>query len=42
MRKKVLGILLCVMLVSSLLGACKSKDTATDSKGKTVGVCMPH
>ncbi len=41
MRKKVLGILLCVMLVSSLLGACKSKDTATDSKGKTVGVCMP-
>ena len=22
-------------------GACKSKDTATDSKGKTVGVCMP-
>lgn len=42
MKKKLIGIMLCIMMISSLLAACnKGKETGGSGKGKTVGVCMP-
>lgn len=41
MKKRLVGILLCVMIISSLLTACGSKETGGEGGGKTVGVCMP-
>lgn len=41
MKKKIIGILLCIMMVVSLLTACGAKETGNTGKGKTVGVCMP-
>ncbi|NLL73846.1 MAG: sugar ABC transporter substrate-binding protein [Clostridiales bacterium] len=41
MKKRLIGILLCVMMMVSLLTACGAKETGGKSGGKTVGVCMP-
>lgn len=41
MKKKLIVILLCVMMISSLLTACGSKETGGKGDKKTVGVCMP-
>ncbi len=44
MKKKLIGILLCVAMIASLFVACgKKDDEATGGKGgdKTIGVCMP-
>jgi putative multiple sugar transport system substrate-binding protein len=41
MKKRLLGVLLCVMMIASLLTACGTKETGGKGKGKTVGVCMP-
>lgn len=41
MKKRLLSIVLCIMMLSSLLAGC-SKDTQTSGKGgKKVGVAMP-
>lgn len=43
MKKRLLGILLCTVMVASLLVACGKKDEETGGKGgeKIIGVCMP-
>lgn len=44
MKRKLLSVLVCVLLVSSLLAGCgKKDDAATSGKAgdKTIGVCMP-
>ena len=43
MKKKLIGILLCVAMIASLFVACGKKESETGAKGgnKTVGVCMP-
>ena len=40
MKKKLLGLLLCVMVVTSMLAGCGKKAATTDG-GKKVGVAMP-
>jgi putative multiple sugar transport system substrate-binding protein len=42
MKKRFIGVLLCIMMVASLLAGC-SKNTATSSKdgAKKIGVAMP-
>ncbi len=41
MKKRLVGILLCVVMVSSILTACKAKETGGKDGAKTIGVCMP-
>lgn len=43
MKKRLIGILLCILMVASVLTACGQKDEETGGKGgdKTIGVCMP-
>ena len=43
MKKKLIGVLLCVAMIASLFVACGKKEEQTGAKGgsKTVGVCMP-
>ena len=44
MRKKLLSIVICVVMISSLLAACGKKDTSAGSAGgdtKKIGVAMP-
>jgi putative multiple sugar transport system substrate-binding protein len=40
MKKKLLSVLLCVVLLASLMVGC-SKDTSTSSDAKKIGVAMP-
>ena len=41
-NKKLIGIILSIMLISSLLVACRDNtETSGEGEGKTVGVCMP-
>lgn len=43
MKKRLIGILLCIVMVASVFAACGKNDKATGGKGgdKTIGVCMP-
>ena len=43
MKKRLVGILLCIVMVASLLVACGKKDEEAGGKGdgKTIGVAMP-
>ncbi len=43
MKKRLVGVLLCIAMVASLFVACGKKDDETGAKGgdKTIGVCMP-
>ncbi|MDI9508999.1 MAG: sugar ABC transporter substrate-binding protein [Clostridiales bacterium] len=42
MKRRLVGILICLMMISSLLAACGKKDKETSGSGdKTIGVCMP-
>lgn len=45
MKKKIIGVLICFMIITSLLTACGTKEASTGGstgdKVKTVGVCMP-
>ena len=41
-NKKLIGIILSIMLISSLLVACgDNTETSGEGVNKTVGVCMP-
>lgn len=41
MKKKLLSVVLCVVLLASLLVGCGKKDEATSSDAKKIGVAMP-
>jgi putative multiple sugar transport system substrate-binding protein len=47
MKRKLIGILLCIAMIASLLVACGTKDdketgaSGSETGSKTVGVCMP-
>ena len=41
MKKRLFGILLCAVMITSLLTACGAKETGGKDGGKTIGVCMP-
>lgn len=44
MKKKLVGIILCLMMISAILASCGKKDEETSGKDtdkKTIGVCMP-
>lgn len=41
MKKRLIGILLCIVMVASVLTACGTKETGGKGGDKTIGVCMP-
>jgi putative multiple sugar transport system substrate-binding protein len=41
MKKRFIGILLCVVMIASVLTACGTKETGGKGGDKTIGVCMP-
>ena len=42
MKKRLIGILLCIVMVASVLTACGTKETGGKGGDKTIGVCMPR